>query len=207
MKQTVEDNPIANVIFKEAKILADLETIAQDLGFTMQTCSRLKVLLREESKDSILIESLWTASLIRYARCFTSGKRYGLTEAMFEGLQGEPIKVHRMYIDLRNKHIAHSVNPFEQMEVGLVLSPKNGHKKKIIGVATLSMRLITLDVEGVHQLGLLSKVILKKVCEIAKQYEQKTLEIGKTLPLDELYERARPRLVAPNSELAGKARG
>ena len=168
-----KENPIAEIDFKEAKILADLLAIAQDLKSVMKTCSELKVLLEKNLQDNLLIENLWTSALVRYSRCFASGKRYGLDETIFEDLQGEALKVHNMYIGLRNKHIAHSVNPFEQIKVGVVLSPKESQEKKVIGIATLSMKLITLNKEGVHQLGLLSKIILEKVYEIAKQYEKK----------------------------------
>jgi hypothetical protein len=163
-------------------------------------------LLEEKSQDSLLIESLWTAALIRYARCFASGKRFGLSEFIFDGLKGEPHKVHKMYIDLRNKHIAHSVNPFEQMEVGLMLSPQNSHEKKIIGVATLAMRYISPDIEGVHQLGLLAKVLLQEVCELSKYYEKKVLEKGHSIPINELYKRAKPRLIATGPESVDKSR-
>lgn len=205
MEKMVEDF-IAKVDYKEAKVLADLGSIVQDLGFTMKTCSRLKKLLQEKSKDSLLIESLWTVALIRYARCFASGKRFGLSESIFNELKGEPHKAHKIYIDLRNKHTAHSVNPFEQMEVGLILSPLKNTERKIVGMATLSMRYMCPDIEGVHQLGLLAKVVLEKVCELAKQYEKKVLEIGQKIPIDELYKHARPRLIAPGLELADKPR-
>ena len=206
MSGNMVENPIVKVDYEEAKKLADLGAIVQDLRFTMETCSRLKKLLEEKSQDSLLIESMWTAALIRYARCFASGKRFGLSESIFDGLKGEPHKVHKMYIDLRNKHTAHSVNPFEQMEIGLILSPQNSHERKIIGVATMSMRYISPDIEGVHQLGLLAKVLLEKACEIAKQYEKKVLEKGKSIPIDDLYKRARPRMVAPGPELTDKPR-
>jgi hypothetical protein len=202
----MEELFMAKVDYEEAKILADLGAIVQDLGFTMKTCSRLKKLLKEEPQDSLLIESLWTAALIRYARCFASGKRFGLSKSIFDGLPGEPHKVHKMYLDLRDKHIAHSVNPFEQMEVGLILSPQDSEERKIMGVMEMSMRQICLDVEGVHQLGLLAKVLLKKVCKIAKQYEERVLEKGKSMPIDDLYKLARPRMVAPGPELTDKPR-
>lgn len=206
MSENLMENPIAEVDYEEARKLADLGAIIQDLKFTMETCSRLKKLLEENSQDILLIESLWTSALIRYARCFASGKRFGLSESVFNGLEGEPHKVHKMYIDLRNKHIAHSVNPFEQMKVGLILSSPSSSERKIIGVATMAMRHISPDIEGVHQLGLLAKVILEKVCEIAKQYEKKTLERGRGIPIDDLYKRARPRLIAPGPELTDKPR-
>lgn len=205
-KQNENDCPIAQIDFEEAKKLADLVSIVQDLGATMQTCSRLKKLLKEDSKDTILIDSLWSTALTRYARCFADGKRFGLSEDIFDGLQGEPKKVHELYINLRNKHVAHSVNPFEQIQVGLMLSPSSSDKKEILGVSTLAMRYITQSVDGVHQLGLLTKVLCERVCKIAKEYEEKVLDKGKQLPIDELYKKIQPRLTAPDPELSGKAR-
>lgn len=200
------ENPIAKVDFEDARTLADLGAIAQDLDVTMKTCSRLKELLKEDSQDHLLIESLWTAALIRYARCFTDSKRFGLSKSIFDGLQGDPVGAHQLYINLRNKHIAHSVNPFEQMEVGVVLKPTESVEKRIIGVVTLAMRHISSDINGVHQLGMLAHVVKDKVCELAKQYEQRVIEQSKQLPIDDLYKRARPRLIAPGPETAGRAR-
>ena len=70
----------------------------------------------------------------------------------------------------------------------------------------MSMRHICSSVEGVHQLGLLSKVLLKKVVQIAKEYEKKTLEKGESIPLDALYKLPRLRMVAPGPELTDKPR-
>ncbi len=206
MTEKSKEFPIAKVDFPHAQKLADLAAIIQDLRAIMQTCSRFKGLLDENSKDSILIESLWVSALIKYARCFASGKRFGLSKDIYQKLQGEPIKAHQFYIDLRNKHIAHSVNPFEQMEVGLVLSSANELEKKIIGVSTLAIRHIVSDKEGVNQLGLLSKIAQDKICSVAKNTEKKVLEEGEKIPIDELYEIARPRLVAPGPDLANKPR-
>lgn len=198
--------PMAKVDFPDAQNLADLAAIIQDLRTIMQTCSRLENLLDENSKDTILIESLWVSALVKYARCFASGKRFGLSKDIYQKLQGEPIRAHQFYIDLRNKHVAHSVNPFEQMEVGLVLSSANESEKKIIGVSTLAMRHIVSDKKGVHQLGLLSRIAQDKICYLAKDTEEKVLEQGKKIPIDELYEIAQPRLVAPGPDSANKPR-
>jgi len=154
----MEELFVAKVDYEEAKKLADLGAIIQDLEFTMKTCSRLNEVLEEQAKD------------------------------------------------LRNKHIAHSVNPFEQMEVGLVLSPQKIQERKIIGVGILSMRQISFDIEGVHHLGLLANVLRGKVREMAKQYEEKVLEKGKDISIDVLYKCARPRMIAPGPELTDKAR-
>ena len=172
----------------------------------MQVCSRLKKLLKENSKDNILIESLWTSALVRYARCFACGKRTGLSEDIFKEFQGDPVEAHRFYINLRNKHIAHSVNPFEQMEVGLILSPIGESERRVLGVSVLAMKQISLSIDGVHQLGLLSKIAHDKMCNLAKELENKVIEKGKKTPIEELYKKARPRLIAPEPDLANKPR-
>lgn len=206
MTEKPKELPIAKANSSEAQNLADLAAIIQDFRTIMQTCSRLKNILDENSKDHILIESLWVSALIKYARCFATGKRFGLSKDIYQNLQGEPLKAHQFYIDLRNKHIAHSVNPFEQMEVGFILSSVNESEKKIVGVLTFSMRHIFSDKKGVQQLGMLSKIAHDKICSMAKETEQKVLEEGKKIPIDELYKIARPRLVAPGPDLANKAR-
>lgn len=201
-----KSNPIARVDFNEAKILADLGSIVQDLTSTMEICERLIKLLKADSKNVILIESLWTTALIKYARCFNSGKRFGLDESIFDGFQGNPRGVHRFYINLRNKHIAHSVNPFEQVQVGLVLSSEDDEEKKIIGVATFSTKLITLQHDSVFQLGCLAKIIRDKVSLLAKQYEEKTRERGEKIPTTELYKFSRIKITIPGSEQSDKPR-
>jgi hypothetical protein len=201
-----KDNPVVEVNFKEAKMLADIGAIVQDLRSVMKICSRLKKELKNQLEDNQLIEDLWTAALIKYVRCFAFGKRYGLDNSIFDGLNGEPLKVHAIYKDLRDKHIAHSVNPFEQMKVGLILSTEENKNRNVEGVATVSMRQITLSIDGVHQLGLLAKVILEKVCKIAKQYEQKVIEVGRKHSIEDLYKRPRLRLTAPGPNDTNKPR-
>ena len=107
--------PTVRVDFAEAGHLADLLSIHQDHSFTIGASTRLLEAINEMPGDSVLIQSLWTAALISYIRCFASGKRYGLSEEILSRLEGAPIDVHRFYKHLRDKHIAHSVNPFEEI--------------------------------------------------------------------------------------------
>lgn len=202
-----EDNcPVVKVDFEEATRLAELGAVAQDLGAVMETCRRIEGLSNENSNDHILIEGLWTAALVRYARCFTEAKRQELTESIFDGFHGQPIAAHRYYIDMRNKHIAHSVNPFEQTYAGVVLTPETSKVKSVVGVTTLAMRHIVCDLNGVHQLGVLAKIVLGKVCEKAKDCEKKLLARIKALPIEDLYRIERLQVRAPGPETAGKAR-
>jgi hypothetical protein len=198
----------AKVDYKEARILADLTLILQDLTFTVNVLERLRGLLKDNSKDRILIESLWTSALISYVRCFSSGKRFGLTENIFKNkkLKGDPIGCHRYYKNLRDKHIAHSVNPFEQVAVDLELSRSDSGKREVLGVGILSQKLICVDVKGVETLLRLTLIAREEVHKQAQEYEVKTLEVGKNLPIDTLYAKARSRIITPGPEDAGKVR-
>jgi hypothetical protein len=186
---------IAKVDYDEALKYAEICSIINDLESVKISCNYLMKLLKDEPKDNILIESLWISSLIRYARCFATGKRFQISEDVFSALQGEPVKVHQTYIDLRNKHIAHSVTLAEQFTIGLLLSPKDSKEKKIEGIAVLMAKLICTDVDDVWQIGSLADVVQKKMMEICKIYENKALEVGKSLSIDKLYSSAQPQII------------
>lgn len=198
----------ARVDYKEAEILADLTLIFQDLAFVVGVLKRLKQLPQKNSKDRILIESLWTTALISYIRCFSTGKRFGLSENIFKNkeLKGDPVGCHRYYKNLRDKHVAHSVNPFEQVAVDIELSPLNSSKQEVLGVAVLSQKLICPDIEGVETLLRLALIAKEEVRKRAKEYETKVLEVAKGAPIDSLYSKARSRIITPGPENAGKAR-
>ena len=198
----------AKVDYEEARILADSALVLQDLTFTANVLKRLRQLLKDRSKDRVLVESLWTSALITYARCFSTGKRLGLSEDIFKNkkLKGDPLGCHRYYVNLRNKHIAHSVNPFEQVTVDLELSKPDSTKREVLGVGVLSLKLICTDIEGVETLLRLVLVAKEEVRKRYEEYEAKTLEVGKSLPLDILYSKARSRITAPGPDDAEKAR-
>jgi hypothetical protein len=107
---------------------------------------------------------------------------------------------------MRSKHIAHSVNPFDQVKVGAVLSPPTGGNRGVQGVSTLSMRHIHDSLEGVGQLRLLARTALEVVAARSRELEQKVLEESKEMPLDELYARASPRTVVAPPKAAGSRR-
>jgi hypothetical protein len=202
----MEETYVVQAEYEEALKLADIYSILQELKSVMETCTRLRQLLEAEQKDWLLIESLWTAALIRYSRCYASGKRHGLSEDIYKDLPGDAIGVHRLYENLRDKHIAHSVNPFEQVKVGLILSSENSQEKKVMEVSPFLMKLVPTTDDDVRQLGALVKVLVNKLMKNGEQYEEEALRVGRSLPIDELCSLPRLRTVAPEPNDAGKAR-
>lgn len=201
----MEELYIVEVDFEEAKRTADLVSYFQDLAFAVKALDRLQQLINDNNNDEILTGSIWIAALISYARCFSTGKRFGLSEQLFEGMEGA-VECHRLYIDLRNKHIAHSVNPFEQVVVGLVLSPPSSSSHEVKGVSILGQKLLHHKSDGIQTLRRLAIIAMKEIEKQVKEYQEKTLEVGKQLPIDALYEKARLRTVTPGPEDAGRSR-
>jgi len=196
---------IAEVDFDEAKWTADFMSYFQDLAFTIKALDQLQELVKEKTNDHVVTGSLWMAALVSYARCFSTGKRFGLSENLFENTEGG-IECHNLFMNLRNKHVAHSVNSFEQVVVGLVLSPPASSERKVEGVSILSQKLLHFESEGIQNLRQLALIAMKEVERQGKEYQEKTLEVGKKIPIDTLYVKARPRTVAPGHEQAGKSR-
>ena len=63
-----------------AQVLADQISTIQDLQFVMECCKRLLTSVKpEEERDAVVPQALWSAALMGYDRCFTKGKRSGLT--------------------------------------------------------------------------------------------------------------------------------
>jgi len=98
--------------------------------------------------------------------------------------------------------VAHSVNPYEQVRVGIVLSPEESKERKVLGVSTLAGVFICPKKEGVRQLGMLASVLMKRLAQMGKESEAKVLRIAKETCLDELYGKATSRLVAPGPDKA-----
>src|SRR5258708_1465821 len=108
---------------KAAAELAAIASIQRDLSFTLRPCDLLLGPFATDSniptpnppgEPDTIRESLWNSALIAYARCFATGIReHRLDESDFEGVPEHASKLktdHRYFINLRSKHVAHSVN-------------------------------------------------------------------------------------------------
>lgn len=116
-----------------AKEAEDLHEITRDLEFTRDAIELLDEMIKHSDEEGteldnahIIQRSLYTAALIAYARCYgkpgkkPSGKRVLLdAEQVFADVDASWKRHHKHFIDVRDKHLAHSVNPFEINRAGL----------------------------------------------------------------------------------------
>lgn len=205
----MEQQPNALVVqlhSQEAQELAEYTSILLELRAVAALCWRLGPLLDEAISDSEQIEALWTAALIRYARCFTSGKRVRLRDEVFEGLAGDPKGTHQFFVNMRDKLIAHSVNPFEQIMVGAILDISSSDTRSVLGVATFTGKLISTSRDGVDTLGRLATEIANKIAKTAQERTEAAHRVVAAMPIDELYKLEQLKFVAPGPDDAGKVR-
>ena len=124
-----------------AREVADLLAMQQDLTFVWEACDLLLDMPTDDpGLQALLTRALWSSALIAYARCFATGKRLGLNDNDVRRVPNgdEALKFHRKMLDLRNKHIAHSVNPLELIKIGVMVGTlSRDDKEGVTGLVTL----------------------------------------------------------------------
>jgi hypothetical protein len=204
-----EETPVVPLTeLDSAAILAELAGVYHDLKFVVDVCDRLQQAPANNGSDAILIQALWTAALVAYIRCFTTGVRFRLTEKDLADvpLLGEVREFHRLLKDLRDKHIAHSVNPYETVKVGAVLSPEGGPNPNVEAIATLYARHIAADAQGIQQLRNLASALAHLVAERAQRQTDNVLREARELDVHALYARERLRVNAAGPQDAARRR-
>jgi hypothetical protein len=201
--------PIALLDGHHAKLLAELGAVQQDIKFVLACCVRLAAALADEQADGVMVQALFTAAVITYARCFNGGKRSGLGEGDLAklGLDGDVRGFHKQVLDMRSKHVAHSVNPFEMIKVGAVLSPPDADPRQVEGIAVMTARHIAFDADGIRQLHEICKRLSDRVIAKRAEYLQAAaMDEARGITIDELYQRPSLRAQPPGPEVAGVPR-
>jgi hypothetical protein len=210
------DKPMLTVALDvpSAYILADQAAIIQDLQFVMDGCKRLLAELAkpEEERDPLLPLAIWSSAVVTYTRCFSKGKRFGLTTEDVQKLplHGAVMKFHKWILEERNKMTAHSANPFEIAKVAAALNPETPaekDKRRVEGIVIYATSHIVIDDVGVRQLGGLASELAKQTAEKAQEQQDVVLKDAQQLNIDSLYKLPPLRTwpPAPDTGDAGQA--
>jgi hypothetical protein len=202
----VEDK-VVRLPGKAACRYSDLLSIEHDLVFARDCCTRLRQLALDGETDDTgnvrLEEALWTAASIAYARAFAGGLRLGLDESVFDEAPEGMLEMHKYVKDMRDKRIAHSVNPFEQVQTVAIL---NGDGSGVIGVGAIHMRLVSLMTDGFSSMNQLVNWVGHKVESKIKQALADAQEEADELSLEEVYALPENGFVVPGPDAAGRSR-
>lgn len=176
-----------------ARQLADFTLIDRDLKAVIAACDRLLSEISHEPPDDILCFALWSHAITKYGRCFGTGAR--VSAKMDSLIKGEQKEAHIWFKALRDKHVAHSINVFEQAAVGVVISAPDEDEKRIFEVGVIEYSATyPADDSLIVALRSLAINVLASVTELVTTLYTSVRNEQESRPINELYEPNRERL-------------
>ena len=177
----------------EAEELARIGGIRHDLNRVLEYCSVLEALspapITMEPLQPLLVwETVSTACVITYARCFASGFRRPLEHTLLDTAPEHLRNAHTYFFEIRNKHVAHSVNSSEDNAVMLEFGMKGMMPQSVISATTRSHRLIPI---GESEISMLRELVSWIEGQVELQYVvelDKVLHAARKLSPDELLD-------------------
>ena len=170
----------------EAELLADLYGILLDLAAATSLCDRAIELGRPERPDYLLIEGLAAAAVVRYFRCFSTGARLGLRREDITELGDQDLLSHDYFKALRDKFVAHSVNPFEATYVTASARVEDGTMCPIHSLHPGQHRLV-LSTDTAEALAYLISKVRAVVQKRVSLEEHRLLAVVQALPLETIH--------------------
>lgn len=170
----------------EAAALADYTGIEFDLR-TAQEFSRMLLDERNKAQPNWdLSDPLTTAILVRYARAFTTGVRLRLREDALAELSVAQRERHEFFYALRDKHIAHSVNAFEESQPTARYWVERVHEEGIEQIGCQHHRIVGMSVPDLEAMIDLTTVLRQYVKRKIEDERAKLLKIVRNKPIDEI---------------------
>ena len=179
--------------------LADIYSIETELRIARDYCLEAKQLRMDDKREALIVDALVMAAVVRYTRCFQpTGKRISLTRDDLSGLSGQLQKWHQYFKDIRDKHIAHSINVYEQSYVRAALTSENGTRQPFTALLPGNERVVfsNKNAAALHEL---IDAVLKVAFQKRRDAEQAALGILNSLPEDVIqsFEPRQPMNVGP----------
>lgn len=179
-------NTYVTIPLPEAATLSDIVGVSDDLEAARDFCRRL-VMIEHQPPFLDLIDPLTTALVIRYARPFTNGKRphWPLNEILGE-LEPQELSLHKLILNLRNLHFAHSVNNFEANQPVARYWRERVYEEGVVSISCLRHRTIGLGIEQLKSIDRLCSRLLEILRLKHDQESSKLLALVRSLPIEEV---------------------
>jgi hypothetical protein len=201
----------------EAKWMSDLTGIHNDLEAVMRICERVQndannfkfepgVNVLAMLDERMLASDLVCAAIVRFMRTHGTGVRNGIPSSWVEDLPIDLRDANTYFKNLRDKFIAHSVNPLEDNQVFAWVK----------GYGTLGAQVTHVDASpgryllGSHDaalLGRLTNTLLARVSREIEAESSRLLGIARSLSIDEVCKRGSNEFPIPQpAKHAGSGR-
>jgi hypothetical protein len=199
-------NTFVEIDLPSAADLADLTGIQVDLQTARRFAEMLKKIFDAERPTCDHVDPLSTAILVRYSRPFVKGVRRWLGGEARRALSPAQRAKHEHLRLFRDKHIAHSVNAFEDNQPVARYWVERLHEEGITAVECNHTRISGLSSADLEAVIELTTAMLVYVEVNVNAEKAKMLEIVRGMPLGEVLasKRKNPRL--PKMGDVGKSR-
>lgn len=202
-----------------ARELADLISLKHDFVTARESLDELLTLESSEAESgdeeaaarrrTVVQRALFNAAIISYGRAFASGVRSAkpdVSAAIADSrAEAELLQVHDYMLDLRDKHIAHSVSPLEGITVGAVLA-ESGEREVRSMVDTRLFFALPRDRDELKLMIRLCRLMSYHMQDRAFE-SKKRLFFQARSGVDALYELPSMAITTPvEREVAGKSR-
>lgn len=198
-------NTFVELDLSEACNIADLTGICFDLETAKEFALKLQSMIGADPPDYSLVDALSTAILVRYSRAFVSGVRRPLCEEALQTLTEDQRAKHKDLRALRDKHIAHSVNCFEE---SIPVARYWIERVQFEGITAISCshdRVIGLSNDDIETVVELTRILLDFVKQRIKAEEARLLSIVRAMPLADVLS-VKMRAINPGKGLVDKKR-
>ena len=177
----------------EASSLADLTGIRYDLESARAFAKELRSVHEEDKPNFNLVDALTTAVLVRYSRAFSSGVRKPLTKRAVESLSDHQRQMHERLREFRNKHIAHSVNSYEENQPIARYVKERADVEGVYSVECNHTRVVGLSSVEIGSAIDLTTALLDYVDSALKMEKQIILAKIRQTPFEELLSQGENR--------------
>ena len=200
-------NAFVNIYLTEAADLADLTGIRYDLHSAHSFAQDLKNIFEAERPNWRLVDPLSIAILVRYSRPFVTGVRTNLKEEALNTLSRPQREKHDQLRAFRNKHIAHSVNEYEENQPVARYWVERVQEEGITSVECNHKRVVGLSLEDVENVIELTTALLSYVDQCLEREQTKVLKIVRSMPLKNVLSKATTGPAIPSPKRIDKPRG
>ena len=186
----------------EAAKLADLSGILWDLEHAREFAELLTQEFSSPKTNWRLVEPLSIAAVVMYSRPFSEGVRLRLGEEDLKTLTPEQRVAHDHIRAYRDKHVAHSVNVFEENIPRANYCVERVHEEGITGIAYGGGRIVGLSGTEANAIIELASALEKQIAAKIKAEQERLLPIVRSMPLEKVLAGGQKSFVAGSRDVA-----
>jgi hypothetical protein len=199
-------NTFVELSLTETALLADLTSISYDLERSRDFAERLKATLTVPSPETRLTEPLSIATIVQYCRPFAGGKRQNLNDSLLGVFNIDQRRKHQWFRDVRDKHIAHSVNAFEESHPIARYWLERVEQEGISSIECNHYRVVGLSAVDADTIIELSTLLLAFVAQRLKEEKARVLSLVRQMPIQEVLSGGRRAMPLSDLSRPGKPR-